>query len=110
MVRKFLLIFTLLTTSCYGDIYEKSCVSCHKKLPVGLDKLFFRYLLKYSSKKDMLKNLKQYLIYPSVETTVMPESFIDRFGIKSKTTLKPKEIDEALEVYWQKYKVFGRLK
>ncbi|MEA3353121.1 MAG: hypothetical protein U9Q33_04810 [Campylobacterota bacterium] len=110
MVKKLLLIFILITTSCYSDIYENNCVSCHKKLPVGLDKLFFRYLLKYSSKKELQKNLKQYLLDPSSETTVMPESFIDRFGIKSKTTLKPKELDKSLEVYWQTYKVFGRLK
>ena len=40
----------------------------------------------------------------------MPEAFIKRFGIKKPTKLTTKELEEALDTYWEKYKVFGKLK
>ncbi len=54
MVKKFILIFFIsLSLSLFAkdekNIYETNCVKCHDKLPVTIDKYFYRYLLKYSS-------------------------------------------------------------
>lgn len=92
------------------NIYERTCVKCHKKLPVSIDKYFYRYLLKYSSQKDVNKAMFTYMQNPSKELTIMPEAFIKRFGIKKKTKLNSKQLQEALDIYWEKYKVFGKLK
>ena len=40
----------------------------------------------------------------------MSELFIESFGIKKKTLLSPEELDEAVDIYWDKFKVFNKLK
>ena len=51
-----------------------------------------------------------YLKNPTKEETIMAESFITRFGVKKKTNLTDAKLNEALDSYWEKYKIFGRLK
>ena len=110
MVKKILIILLFSTTIVSANIYEKNCIKCHKKLPVSIDKYFYRYLLKYSSQKDVKNAIKTYLKNPSKNSTVMPEAFISRFGVKKKTTLNSKQLNRAIDIYWTKYKVFGKLK
>ncbi len=93
-----------------NNIYETNCVACHKKIPVTIDKYFYRYLLKYSSKTNVKAAMKNYLKIPTKQHTIMPDAFINRFGIKKPTKLDDKQLDEAIEIYWDKYKVFGKLK
>ena len=114
MVRLFLILF-LIISSLYAqrnedDIYETNCIRCHSKLPVTIDKYFYKYLLKYSSEKDVKQAMFDYLQNPSVEKTIMAESFITRFGIKKKTNLSDEKLKEALDIYWNEYKIFGKLK
>jgi len=45
-----------------------------------------------------------------VSLSVMDDLFIDSYGIKQKTTLEESDIDEALDIYWDKFKVFNKLK
>jgi hypothetical protein len=109
MVKIFITII-LFVNILFADIYQSNCLSCHKNIDVTLEKLFFRYLLKYSSEKNVKKSLIDYLQNPTIDTTVMPEAFIRRYGIKKKTTLKYEELQKAIDIYWEKYKVFGKLK
>lgn len=92
------------------NIYQSNCVQCHKKLPVTIDKYFYRYLLKYSSESNVKDAMFTYLVNPNENTTIMPEAFIKRFGIKDKSKLSKEELNKALDVYWQEYKVFGKLR
>ena len=51
---KIFLVFIFFTTFLLAEntkdvIYDLNCVGCHKKMPVTIDKYFYRYLLKYSS-------------------------------------------------------------
>ncbi len=112
-------LFLLLSISLFAknldknttNIYEKNCVPCHKNFPISLEKLFFRYLLKYSSEKSVKQALIDYLKDPNYYTTVITESnLIDKYGLKQKTKLNDKELKEAIDIYWGKYKVIGRLK
>lgn len=109
-MAKLIVLFFLTTAVFSQTIYEQNCVSCHKDIEVSIDKYFYRYLLIYSSEEAVKLAMKEYLQNPTKEKTVMPESFIARFGIKDKTTLSDEELDNALEMYWQRYKVFGKLK
>jgi hypothetical protein len=52
----------------------------------------------------------KYLKSPSKKMTIMPDAFIKRFGIKRKTKLSDKKLHKALDIYWEKYKIFGKLK
>ncbi|RXJ83881.1 hypothetical protein [Arcobacter sp. CECT 8985] len=94
----------------FANVYEKNCISCHKTMPVSIDKYFYRYLLKYSSETAVKKAMIDYLKKPSKDSTVMPEAFILRFGIKKASKLSDKELKKAIDTYWEKYKVFGKLK
>ncbi len=109
MVKIFLILILLLNFS-YALVYENNCVACHKNLPVSIDKYFYRYLLKYSSEKSVKEAMTNYMTNPTKDTTIMPDAFISRFGIKKATTLSPKELEKALDEYWEIYKVFGKLK
>ena len=91
-------------------VYETNCIKCHKKLPVSIDKYFYRYLLKYSSEKSVKESMFKYLKKPKKDMTIMPAAFIKRFGVKKKTKLSDKKLNEALDIYWEKYKIFGKLK
>ena len=91
-------------------IYDLNCVQCHSKLPVTIDKFFYRYLLKYSSETMVKKSMFEYLKNPTKEKTIMPESFVTRFGIKKKSNLSDIKLREAIDSYWDEYKIFEKLK
>ena len=110
MVKKIVLIFLILFGSLNAGVYEDNCVRCHNGLPVSIDKYFYKYLLIYSSERDMKYAIINYLKVPVKETTVMSDSFISRFGVKKKSRLSEEELQVAVDVYWEKYKVFGKLK
>ena len=105
-----LVIFSSMVSVSATDIYERRCVPCHKDLPTSLQQMFKKYLLIYSSEKFVKAGLKHYLRNPSKSISVMSELFIDTYGIKKKTILSPKELDEAIDIYWEKFKVFDKLK
>lgn len=94
----------------FANVYESNCVSCHNQMPVNIDKFFYRYLLKYSSEKALKEALIDYLKNPTKEKTILQEGLLNRFGIKKKSSLSDEELREAIDIYWEKYKVFGKLK
>ncbi len=113
MVRVFFILslFSILVfAKNEKNIYETNCVKCHSKIPVTIDKYFYRYLLKYSSEKDVKEAMFDYLKNPTIEKTIMSESLVKRFGIKRKTKLSDEKLEEALDAYWDRYKIFGKLK
>ena len=114
MVKVFLVLFLMIISLQAADneenIYESNCVKCHSKLPVTIDKYFYRYLLKYSSERAVKEAMFDYMKNPSVEKTIMAESFITRFGIKKKTNLSDDKLMEALDTYWDEYKISNKLK
>ena len=105
-------VFLILTlhVAMFGGVYEENCLACHKNLPVKIDKFFYRYLLKYSSEENLKNALKSYLKNPSRKKSVLQEELLDRFGVKKPTTLNSDELKEAIDKYWEIYKVFGKLK
>ena len=107
---KIILALSIMFSFLNADVYEQNCVQCHKPLHVSIEKHFYDYLLIYSSETDMKNAIISYLNYPAKETSVMSDEFIDKYGIKQKTKLSKEELKEAVDTYWQKYKVFGKLK
>lgn len=109
-MARLILIPLLFINILFADVYKSNCIKCHRKLPVSIDKYFYRYLLKYSSERSVKSAMMDYLKKPNKDTTIMPEAFIKRFGVKKKTRLSDKQLKKALDTYWEKYKVFGKLK
>jgi hypothetical protein len=91
-------------------VYEQNCVPCHRVLPTSLEDMFKSYLLIYSSEKFVKAGLKHYLKNPSRSISVMSTLFTDTYGIKKKTLLSPEALDRAIDIYWEKFKVFDTLK
>ncbi|WP_294954406.1 hypothetical protein [Sulfurovum sp.] len=107
-----ILFFIMLSVNMLSaqNIYERNCIPCHKDLPTSLQQMFKEYLLVYSGEQNVKAGIKHYLKYPNRSISVMSALFIDNFGIKKKSTLTPKELDEAVDIYWDKFKVFNKLK
>jgi hypothetical protein len=110
MVRPLILSLILVSGITAQDAYERHCVGCHEELPTSLQRMFMRYLLVYSGENNVKAGLKHYLKFPLREISVMSDLFLDNYGIKKKTTLTDRQIDEALDIYWDKFKVFDKLK
>ena len=110
MVKSMILCLVLISGVFAQDAYERNCVECHKELPTSLQQMFKRYLLVYGGEKNMKAGLKHYLKYPLREISVMSDLFLDSYGIKEKSKLSDSDIEEALDIYWNKFKVFNKLK
>ncbi len=52
----------------------------------------------------------EFLKNPTKEKSLMSESIIKRFGLKKKTRLSDNELKEALDIYWEHYNLFRKLK
>jgi len=112
MVKKIFVLFLIFfSLNIYTyDIFDKECVYCHKMLSVGLKDTFFKYLLRYSSEKSVKSVMFYYLKHPAKDLSVMPKEYINIFGIKQKTDLNDTELKQAIDIYWERYKVFGKIK
>ena len=79
-------------------------------MPTSLEQMFLTYLGAYSGETNVKTILKYYLNNPTKSLSVMSDLFIDTYGIKEKTKLNNSELDEAINIYWEKFKVFDKLK
>ncbi len=89
-----LLFMTLLSIQASTD-FQKYCITCHREEGIPTQELYKRYLIKYSSHTTIKDAMLKYLKNPTVETSIMPEPFINKFGLQQKTSLS----DEALKRY-----------
>lgn len=110
MVKKLFLIVLLTLFSWSDTAYERHCVSCHRDLPTSLQKMFMHYLLVYSGEETVKAALKHYMRYPIRDISVMSDLFLDTYGVKQPLKLDERELEEAIDIYWDNYKVFNKLK
>ncbi|WP_200763700.1 hypothetical protein [Nitrosophilus alvini] len=103
-------VLILLTILLNANVYEKNCVKCHQKNGVSLKKLFYEYLLRYSSERGVKRKIYEYLKNPDANASLMPKRYISVYGTKKRSDLSDKELKKAIDIYWEKYKVFGKLK
>lgn len=109
MVKK-IVVLVALTVAVFADnAYDRHCVPCHRELPTSLQGMFKNYLLVYSGEETVKAALRHYMRYPSRHISVMSDLFVDTYGIKAKLHISEQELHEAIEVYWERYKVFGKL-
>jgi hypothetical protein len=101
------MIFCIVLVS---GVFAQDAYECHKELPTSLQRMFMHYLLVYSGEQNVKAGMKHYLKYPLREISVMSDLFLDSYGIKEKSKLSDSDIEEALDIYWNKFKVFNKLK
>jgi hypothetical protein len=103
--------FMSIVVPVYGeDVFERHCIPCHKKMNISLQKTFMKALLVYGGKENMKAGLAYYFKNPHVNTSVMDEDFIRKNGIKEPMKIASKLLDEALDIYWNRYTVIGKLR
>jgi hypothetical protein len=102
-------IVLALCLQAQAGAYERNCVTCHEGLDVGIDKFFYRYVLVFSSELSTKAALKDYLMYPMKEKSLLPEGLLEKYGVKAPSILSEPELEEAIDVYWKRYTFIGRL-
>ncbi len=111
IVACWLLVFgTVVWAEDGRTIYENNCVACHRKVPVSLESLFFNYLLKHSSQRRVKEALITFIKNPTKKKALASEEVISETGLMPKTTLSDTDLRKAIDVYWDTYKVFGKIK
>ncbi len=111
MVKKIIFVLLLIINlEAEKDIYDSNCYTCHKQLSFNLEKIFFKYLLKYSDEVSVKSALIDFLKQPNSDTSVMSKEYTRNFGLKQKSKLNDEELKKAINIYWEKYTVFGKIK
>jgi len=110
MVRVILTIIIITLLSYGQDAYEQNCVACHRDLPMSLQRMFMNYLSVYSGEKNTKAALKHFMRYPRMDTSVMSDLFLQNFSIKKPLKISDENLDRAIDIYWNKYKVIGKLR
>lgn len=104
-----ILYIGLFQTIVMANPYQYDCKECHlSDQQMGM--FFGKYMLQYSSEKKIKEELFSYLKDPTEEKSLMPMGFLNRFGIKEKSTLSDKELQTAIDSYFKIYAPKYRLK
>jgi len=111
MVKKIIfMVLLVVNVQAEKNIYDTNCLACHKQLSFNLEKIFFRYLLKYSDEVSVKSALVDFLQEPNSDISVMSKEYTRSFGLKQKSELDKEQLKEAIDIYWEKYTVFGKIK
>ncbi len=110
MVRILVFVAIMLFSSHANNAYERNCIKCHEVLPFSLQEIFMRYLAAYGGENNVKVGLDHYFKYPAKDISVMSVAFLNHYGIDHHSKINEKELKQAIDIYWQKHKVIGRLK
>jgi hypothetical protein len=109
MVKKvaFLVVGTLIVNASSLDT---NCLNCHKqnKLPTKL--MYKRYLMKYSTQKNIKDAIYKYLKNPNPKNSIMPQQFFLKFNTKNIPKIDDKALLKNIDLFIQKYDLKKRLK
>ncbi|MCW8895805.1 MAG: hypothetical protein OQK48_04235 [Sulfurimonas sp.] len=102
-------IFIILFSSILGaSSFEQNCLNCHGD-DFKFNMMMKKYTLKYSSEKKIKKAIFEYLKNPTFEKSILPVGYLNRFGIKEKTSLDDKLLKEMIDVYYDKFNMNSKL-
>lgn len=108
-MKTLLIVCIFSVFSFAADAFEKHCVSCHTQVNVSLQKVFMDALLIYGGRENMKVGLAYYLRNPHKDNSVMSEEYINKNGIKEAISIDDKSLNEALDIYWRRYTIVGKL-
>jgi len=95
-----IVIFLSLAIIMQADI-NSSCIACHNKNKIPSELIYKRYLMKYSTKKNIEDAIYSYLTKPNPKYSIMPSAFFNKFPIKKAINGKNlrKDIKEFINMY-----------
>jgi len=105
----YILIITLTTTLVANDL-DKYCLSCHIQNKLPTKAIYKRYLMRFSTKKNMKNAMFNYLKEPTIQNSIMPKEFFLKFKPKNSLNLEDKQLDYLIDLFLDKYDIKKRLK
>jgi hypothetical protein len=78
------ILFSLLIAMVLDANMKNSCLACHEKNQIPDEIIYKRYLLKYSTDKNIKNAIISYLKKPNQKNSVMPSIFFSKFPMKKK--------------------------
>ncbi len=107
---KIVLVWALLLgVFAYSDGLESRCLACHKAQQIPNDLIYRRYLLKYSSAKNIENAIYRYLKNPQKEHSIMPPQFFLKFPMKEKRSMDERTLRQSIEQFIQKFDIKKKL-
>ena len=104
------IVVLLVLNSCLvANTFQINCNSCHKN-EKELKLFMTKYSLQYSSENNIKKALFRFLRSPSSNRSIMPFEYIQKIGFKQNSILNDKDLKEAINIYYKKYKLNNFIK
>ena len=69
-----------------------------------------KYTIQYSSEKRIKEAIYKYLRNPSIEKSIMPRGFLNRFGVKEAINIDEKDLIESIDEYYKIYNITQKLR
>ena len=107
MVKITLLALSLVTLLSASS-FEENCLNCHSR-DFKFAMMMKKYTQKYSSERKIKEAIFDYLKNPSAEKSVLPYEYINRFGVKEKSTLDDATLREMIDIYYQMFNIKERI-
>ena len=98
MVKITLLALSLVTLLSASS-FEENCLNCHSR-DFKFAMMMKKYTQKYSSERKIKEAIFEYLKNPSADKSVLPYEYINRFGVKEKSTLDDATLREMIDIYY----------
>ena len=95
-----IVIFLSLALLLQAEV-NSSCLACHAKNQIPNQLIYKRYLMKYSTEKNIEKAMIEYLKNPDQKNSIMPSAFFTKFPMKKAMTEKnlKDKIREFIKLY-----------
>ncbi len=106
-----IVLFLILTITMYASsLFESKCMPCHQKKHLSLKAIYFNYILYHSSKRLTLQAMQEYLIHPDPKKSMLPYNLKKYNKGIYKHNFDQKTLKKALEEYWTRYTVIGKIR
>jgi len=107
----FLLSFILYAEKpTVGTQLEQQCFNCHDAQNIPSEMIYRRYLLKYSSKETIKKQMFSYLKAPLVKNSIMPPQFFSKFPKKQAMQMDDKRLNIMIDQYIAYFDIKPKIK
>ena len=108
---KIVLVWALLLgVFAYSDGLESRCLACHKAQQIPNDLIYRRYLLKYSSAKNIENAIYRYLKNPQKEHSIMPPQFFLKFPMKKELLIPEPVLHQTIRSFIETFDIRKKLK
>jgi hypothetical protein len=72
--------------------------------------MYKRYLMKYSTNKNMKRAMFKYLKEPNPENSIMPIEFFLKFSLKKPIDLDDSNLSRLIDIFLNRYDIKKRLR